>query len=43
MGNDIYSWAVFAVGDREPVVSGLSRREAQYHKRQIEERLKEKR
>lgn len=45
MGDDSYSWAVFRAGDVKgmrspicdpfvrPVVSGLSRSEAQYHKR----------
>lgn len=35
MGDDAYSWAVFANG--RPVVTGLSRREAAYHKKQITE------
>jgi len=33
MGDDAYSWAVFANG--RPVVTGLSRREASYHKQQV--------
>ena len=47
-GDDNYSWAVFRAadvrgmrspifpGDARPVVSGLSRGEAKYHKRQLE-------
>ena len=47
-GDDQYSWAVFRAqdvkgmrspiffGDARPVVSGLCRREAQHHKRQLE-------
>jgi hypothetical protein len=49
-GDDRYSWAVFyaddvrgipspvMLGDARPIVSGLDRREASYHKRQIEAR-----
>jgi len=48
MGNDSYSWAVFRAGDVKgmrspicdpfvrPVVSGLDRSEAKYHKSQLE-------
>lgn len=48
MGNDSYSWAVFRAGDVKgmrspicdpfvrPVISGLDRSEAGYHKRQLE-------
>ena len=32
-GDDLYSWAVFV--NNRPVVTGLSREEAQYHKRII--------
>lgn len=32
-GDDCYSWAVFK--DNYPVVTGLSRREASYHKKRI--------
>jgi hypothetical protein len=39
MGDDRYSWAVF-VGTR-PVVTGLSRDEAKYHKGIIEKQSKE--
>ena len=47
-GDDQYSWAVFRaqdvkgmrspifLGDAQPVVCGLDRSEAQYHKRQLE-------
>ncbi len=47
-GDDAYSWAVFRAqdvkgmrspifwGQARPVVSGLSRSDAQYHKRQLE-------
>ena len=47
-GDDQYSWAVFRAqdvkgmrspiffGDARPVVSGLTRSDAQYHKRQLE-------
>ena len=49
-GDDAYSWAVFRaqdvkgmrspifLGDARPVVSGLTRSDAQYHKRQLEAR-----
>jgi len=48
MGDDSYSWAVFRAGDVKgmrspicdpfvrPVVSGLDRSEAKYHKSQLE-------
>ena len=48
MGNDSYSWAVFRAGDVKgtrspicdpfvrPVVSGLTRSDAKYHKSQLE-------
>ena len=48
MGDDSYSWAVFRAGDVKgqrspicdpfirPVVSGLDRSEAQYHKKTLE-------
>lgn len=47
-GDDAYSWAVFRaqdvkgmrspifLGDARPVVSGLTRSDAQYHKHQLE-------
>ena len=47
-GDDAYSWAVFRAqdvkgmrspiffGDARPLVSGLTRSDAQYHKRQLE-------
>jgi len=50
-GDDKYSWAVFyadhvrgikgplMLGDAQPIVSGLTRNEASYHKRQIELRI----
>lgn len=34
LGDDEYSWAVFKNG--KSVITGLSKREAQYHKREIE-------
>ena len=37
MGDDAYSWAVFV--DGRPVVSGLSRSEARYHRGQVESML----
>jgi hypothetical protein len=40
-GDDMYSWAVFVEGQREPVVAGLTRDEARYHKGIIEKQLKE--
>lgn len=36
-GDDEYSWAVFKAGQSSPVVAGLSKREAQYHKTKIEQ------
>ena len=54
-GDDRYSWAVFyadevrgiqspvMLGDARPIVSGLDRREASYHKRQIERRIEARR
>tara|TARA_A100000164_G_scaffold377749_1_gene417675 strand:+ start:1177 stop:1359 length:183 start_codon:yes stop_codon:yes gene_type:complete len=48
MGDDQYSWAVFRavdvkgmrspifLGDARPVMSGLTRSDAQYHKQQLE-------
>lgn len=33
MGNDAYSWAVFA--DGRPIITGLSKTEAAYHKQQL--------
>ena len=48
MGDDQYSWAVFKaqdvkgmrspifLGDARPVVSGLTRADAQYHKKSLE-------
>lgn len=33
MGDDLYSWAVFF--DGYPVVTGLSKREVPYYKRQV--------
>lgn len=35
-GDDAYSWAVFRSDQRLPVVTGLSRAEVPYHKRQVE-------
>lgn len=35
MGDDAYSWAVFANG--HPVVTGLTRRETAYYKKQVAE------
>ncbi len=35
MGDDAYSWAVFVNG--RPVVTGLSKTEAAYHKKQVAE------
>jgi hypothetical protein len=40
-GDDKYSWAVFVEGQRDPVVSGLTRNEASYHAGIIAEQLKE--
>ena len=36
-GDDAYSWAIFVKGQKEPVVSGLSRAELPYHRKLIEE------
>jgi hypothetical protein len=36
MGDDIYSWAVFSSAQTGPGVTGCSKKEAQYHKRQFE-------
>jgi hypothetical protein len=38
-GDDRYSWAVFV--EKRPVVTGLSRDEARYHKGIIEKQLAE--
>lgn len=50
-GDDMYSWAVFYAdevrgmrspifyGQARPIVAGLARDEARYHKRQIERRI----
>ena len=35
MGDDAYSWAVFV--DGRPAVTGLSKREVPYYKKQMEE------
>ena len=49
-GDDSYSWAVFRsqdvkgmrspifLGEARPVISGLTRADAQYHKRQLEDK-----
>jgi hypothetical protein len=37
-GDDSLSYAVFAVGNRVPIVTGLSRREAYSHKARYAER-----
>lgn len=39
-GDDCRSWAVFK--DNHPVVTGLSRREASYYKKQVEEMVRKK-
>jgi len=39
-GDDVYSWAVLV--DGHAVVTGLSRTEAAYHKRKVEELYNEK-
>jgi hypothetical protein len=36
-GDDQYSWAVFKKGRSEPIVTGLSRREAQFYRKQFED------
>jgi hypothetical protein len=41
-GDDEYSWAVFKSDQSRPVVAGLGKREAQYHKQKIEQMLKDK-
>ena len=35
MGDDKYSWAVFARGASRPVIAGLSRSEARYHAKRL--------
>ena len=42
MGDDAYSWAVFRSDRAVPVVSGLSRAEAVYHKRQVQAMIRER-
>lgn len=37
MGDDRYSWAVFASNQARPIVAGLTRGEAQYHAKRIRE------
>ena len=39
MGDDLYSWAVFRSDQAVPVVSGLSRSEASYHKRVVQQMI----
>jgi hypothetical protein len=41
-GNDSLSWAVFARGNPTPIVTGLSRREAQYEKTKVKLMLAER-
>lgn len=41
-GDDSYSWAVFRSDQRWPLVTGCERREARYHKKQIEDMLRRK-
>lgn len=41
-GNDPLSWAVFLRGLRAPVVSGLSRAEAESHKRALKQMAAER-
>jgi hypothetical protein len=38
MGDDEYSWAVFDSRSNRPVCTGCSRREAQFHAKQLEEK-----
>jgi hypothetical protein len=40
-GDDLYSWAVFRSDQRQPVITGLGRTEAAYHKRQVEQLIRE--
>ena len=40
-GDDQYSWAVFKTGSRYPVITGLSRKEAQYYKNKFIKTIKE--
>jgi len=42
MGDDKYSWAIFREGQLEPVVSGLSRQSAQYHRERVKKLTEEK-
>lgn len=35
-GDDLHSWAVFLRGTPQPVVTGCSRMEALYHKKELE-------
>ena len=41
-GDDLYSWAVFRSDQDEPVIAGLGRDEARYHKKQVEEIINKK-
>jgi hypothetical protein len=41
-GDDLYSWAVFAKGHSEPLVTGCSRADARYHKRRLEEMYRQR-
>lgn len=38
-GDDAYSWALFVNGQVVPDLTGLSRSQAAYYKRQVAERL----
>lgn len=42
MGDDNASWAVFNKHTGQPVVTGLMRREATYHRNRIEDKLSER-
>lgn len=41
-GDDEYSYAVFIKNQNDPVIAGLSKREAQSHKLSLEKRRNEK-
>ena len=41
-GDDKYSWAIFRSDQSQPVVSGLSKPEIPYYKRQIEQLIEER-
>jgi len=42
-GDDQYSWALFFKGQRNPIITGMMRKEAQYYREKYNRIPKEKR